>query len=182
MKKQINLVALLLTLMTCALAQADIVVGQSVALTGTASLNGKAIAAGANIYFAKVNAAGGVNGQHIKLLSLDDGGDGPRALENTQTLIERDKAVVLTGYYSSVPMLEILKSRVLETSGVPLIGCDSGAENIRAPGSPYLFHIRAGYTAEINHIVSLLHDHLGIKSYAVLAQQDNFGKTKCRSH
>ena len=67
---------------TPALGQ-DIVVGQTVALTGGPSEHGKAVLQGAQAYLAQVNAAGGIGGRRIVLQTLDDGGDARRAAANT---------------------------------------------------------------------------------------------------
>ena len=46
-------------------------------------------------YFDKLNAAGGVNGRRINLISLDDGYAPPRAVEQTRKLVERAKGVLM---------------------------------------------------------------------------------------
>ena len=52
--------------------QNEIVIGMSNALSGPASGLGTGLKAGAIAYIDKVNAAGGVNGRKIKLISYDD--------------------------------------------------------------------------------------------------------------
>ena len=46
-------------------------------------------------YFEKVNAAGGINGRKIKLISLDDGYAPPRTVEQTRKLVEQDEVLAL---------------------------------------------------------------------------------------
>ena len=50
-----------------------IVIGTTTSLTGSVSVEGISGLDGAEAYFDKVNAAGGVNGHKIKLIALDDG-------------------------------------------------------------------------------------------------------------
>ncbi|MGL6041420.1 MAG: hypothetical protein ACRC01_09500, partial [Deefgea sp.] len=47
------------------LAQAEIIIGQSVPTTGIAAETGKAIALGASLYFNSINGRGGINGELI---------------------------------------------------------------------------------------------------------------------
>lgn len=157
-------------------ARADIVIGESVPTSGLAGDTGKALALGASIYFGRVNAQGGINGEPINLITRDDGYDSIRTLANTKDLIEKQNAVALVGYYGTQPIQELLNSKQLETAGIPLVGAFTGAETVRAPGSPYFFQTRAGYGQEIEKIVTLLKDHLGVQKIAVVAQKDGFGQ------
>ncbi len=138
-----------LSLIATPVVHADIVIGESVPTTGIAADTGKALALGASIYFGRVNAQGGINGEPINLITKDDGYNPIRTLANTQALIDNDKAVALIGYYGTQPMQELLNSKQLETAGIPLVGAFTGAESVRNPGSPYFFQTRAGYTQEI---------------------------------
>jgi ABC-type branched-subunit amino acid transport system substrate-binding protein len=59
----------------------QIVLGQSVALTGPAQQLGLDMQIGATLYFNKVNAKGGVNGRKIVLKTLDDGYEPPATVD-----------------------------------------------------------------------------------------------------
>ncbi|MBB5191356.1 ABC-type branched-subunit amino acid transport system substrate-binding protein [Silvimonas terrae] len=169
-------VLLTLALMTTATSQADINIGESVPTSGLAGDTGKALALGASIYFGRVNAQGGINGEPINLITRDDGYDATRTLANTHDLIEKENAVALIGYYGTTPMQELIKAKLLDNAGIALVGAYSGADSIRTPGSPFFFQTRASYTDEIERIVSLLNDHLGVTRIAVVAQKDGFGE------
>ena len=80
---------------------AEIIVGQSAPLSGSNADFGNDIRAGAMAYFRKVNDAGGVAGQKIKLLTLDDKNDTKLSGENTKKLVNEDEVVALFGYASS---------------------------------------------------------------------------------
>ncbi|MDR3426764.1 ABC transporter substrate-binding protein [Silvimonas sp.] len=158
------------------LAYADINIGESVPTSGLAGDTGKALALGASIYFGRVNAQGGINGEHINLITRDDGYDAARTLANTRDLIDKENAVALIGYYGTTPLQELIKSKILDTSGISLVGAYTGADSVRTGASAYFFQTRAGYTQEVEKIVSLLNDHLGVTRIAVLAQKDGFGE------
>src|SRR5438094_3102730 len=78
-----------------------IVIGQSAPLTGGNAELGNDIRNGALAYFKKVNDAGGVGGNKIKLITLDDKNDTKLSAENTAKLLKEDNAVALFGYASS---------------------------------------------------------------------------------
>ena len=79
----------------------QVVLGQSVALSGPAQELGKDMQLGASLYFNVVNARGGVNGRKIVLKTLDDGYESTRAAENTKKLINEEKVFDL--YHSVRP-------------------------------------------------------------------------------
>ena len=89
-------------LAACALAaglaghsMAQIVVGQTVGVTGSAAITVKESMQGASLYLDFVNAQGGVGGQKIELVVLDDKFDTKLTLENARTLIEKHGAIAL---------------------------------------------------------------------------------------
>ncbi|HEY9398018.1 MAG TPA: ABC transporter substrate-binding protein, partial [Burkholderiales bacterium] len=80
-----------LTLFGVAAVQAEpIVIGQSVPLSGSNKELGEDIRDGALAYINKVNAAGGISGRKIELLSLDDGNKTDRSEKNTIELLKND--------------------------------------------------------------------------------------------
>ena len=58
----------------------QVVLGQSVALSGPAQELGKDMQFGASLYFNQVNSRGGIHGRKIVLKTLDDGYEPPRLL------------------------------------------------------------------------------------------------------
>ena len=52
-----------------------VVIGQSLPLTGTGSPVANRVQAGARAHVERVNAAGGISGRPIELVTLDDAGD-----------------------------------------------------------------------------------------------------------
>ncbi|BCL76219.1 lipoprotein [Jeongeupia sp. HS-3] len=159
------------------LAHADIVIGQSVPITGLVGSTGKALALGASLYFSRVNANGGINGEPINHVVRDDGYDPKRTVANTRELIDKEGALALVSYYGTATTVELEKSKLLDNAGIPLVGVHSGADALRSPGSSlFVFHTRASYRQEIGHIVNLLAGNLGVTRIAVIAQQDGFGQ------
>ena len=78
-----------------------VVLGQSAPLSGANKELGTDIRNGALALFAKVNAAGGVSGRKIELVTLDDANVVKTAGENTRKLLEDEKVFALFGYASA---------------------------------------------------------------------------------
>ena len=102
----------------------QIVLGQSVALSGPAQELGKDMQLGASLYFNEVNARGGVNGRRIVLKTLDDGYEPPRAVENTKKLINEEKVFALFGYVGTPTAAASLP--IFTEAKVPFVGAFTG--------------------------------------------------------
>src|SRR5512134_682749 len=72
----------------------EIKIGQTMPYSGPLSAFGTMGRAEA-AYFDFVNQAGGVNGRKIRLISLDDGYNPPRTIEQTRKLVESDQVLLL---------------------------------------------------------------------------------------
>jgi branched-chain amino acid transport system substrate-binding protein len=76
-------------------AWAQIKIGQTTGLTGPVAASVSETVAGAKLYLDAVNAKGGVGGQKIELITLDDGFDVKKTPENGRILIEEKKVIAL---------------------------------------------------------------------------------------
>ncbi len=72
-------------------ANAQILIGQTAGFTGAVAAGVKETSDGAKLYINAVNAKGGVNGQKIELLALDDKFEPKLAAENARILIEKKR-------------------------------------------------------------------------------------------
>ncbi|MFZ7310584.1 ABC transporter substrate-binding protein [Comamonas jiangduensis] len=145
--------ALSLAVGACA-AHADWVIGQVAPLTGAASVQGKAYAQGMNLYFAQVNRAGGVQGERVRLVSLDDRGSPEDTLKQTQRLLQESKPVALAGYFGNRNLQALLDSKLLDQAQISLVGFHS--TDSRVLKAPQLFSTRAVLMDEIEKIAKHL--------------------------
>jgi ABC-type branched-subunit amino acid transport system substrate-binding protein len=76
----------------------ELVVGQSLALTGNSAEASRQYRQASQCFFDNLNRNGGIRGSTIRLVSLDDGGSAGKAVENARLLLERDKAFALFNY------------------------------------------------------------------------------------
>ena len=107
-------------LLACALpAQADVKIGAVLSVTGPASFLGDPEKKTIEMYVADINAKGGINGQQIKLVVYDDGGDPNQARTFGTRLIEEDKVDALLAGSTTATTMAIIP--LAEEAQVPLI-------------------------------------------------------------
>ena len=153
--------------------ESQILLGQSVALSGPAQDLGKDMQLGATLYFNQVNAKGGVNGRRIVLKTLDDGYEPARAAENTKKLINEDRVFALFGYVGTPTSAASLP--IFTEARVPFVGPFTGAELLRNPVNPLIFNVRASYFDETEAIVQHL-TAMSVNKIAVFYQNDAYGQ------
>lgn len=151
----------------------EIRIGQFSALSGPAAELGKRMQLGILAHFTAVNAAGGINGRKLKLVSLDDGYEPEKAAAAVKALIEEEKVFALIGSVGTPTTLAALPA--INAAGIPLIGPFTGAQALREPFNRNLFHVRASYFDETERIVQHL-STLSITKIAVFYQNDSYGK------
>ena len=151
----------------------EIRVGQFAAQTGPAAELGKRMQLGILAHFKAINAAGGVNGRMLKLISRDDGYEPAKAAAAVKALLEEDKVFALIGSVGTPTTLAAVPA--INAAGIPLIGPFTGAQALREPFNRNLFHVRASYFDETERIVQHL-STVGIKKIAVFYQNDSYGK------
>ena len=153
-------------------SHAQILIGQTAGFTGPVSASVKEAAEGAKLYLDSINASGGVNGQKIELISLDDKFDPKLAFENGRQLIE-DKNVVAMFLTRGTPHTEALLP-LLDKYGVPLIGPSSGAMVLHKPVKKHIFNVRGTYQLEAEKAMLYLHSR-GITRIGIVYADDSFG-------
>lgn len=153
-------------------SQAQILIGQTAGFTGPVGAGVKETTDGAKLYIDAINAKGGVNGQKIELISLDDKFDPKLAGENARKLIEEQNvaAMFLT---RGTPHTEAMLP-LLEKYGVPLVGPSTGAMVLHQPVKKHVFNVRATYQREAEKAVTHL-SSMGITRIGVVYADDSFG-------
>ena len=161
-----------LTLLSSTALQAQILIGQTSGFTGPVASGVKETTDGAKLYFDAVNARGGVNGQQIELISLDDKFDVQLAKKNAEELITK-KNVVAMFMNRGTPHTEAFIP-LLNEHKVPLVAPSTGAMVLHKPVQPYIFNVRASYQREGERAVQHL-DMIGVSRIAVFQVDDSFG-------
>lgn len=154
---------------------ADVVVGQVAPLSGVLASTGAQMVLGGKIYFDWVNAQGGVHGASIRQAVADDGYKVADTVARTRELLAKPEVVALYGFAGTANITQLLSDGVLEQGGAALVAPYTGGESLRSPFNPWIFHVRAGYVDETEHMVQQL-TTLGMNRVAVMYQDDGFGK------
>jgi len=151
-----------------------IVFGQAAPLEGPASALGLGMQLGIQAAFQEVNAAGGVHGRQLELISRDDHYEPARSIDEVRRLIGQDKVFGLIGPVGT-PTSAATQPIAMETN-VPFIGAFTGAGFLRDPKLTNVVNIRASYDAETETWMKLLVDERKLKRIAILYQDDAFGR------
>ena len=133
-------------------AAQSLIVGRSLPLTGQLKALGEFKRDGGDAYIQKVNAAGGVGGKKIEVITLDDAYVPDNTVANLKKISIDNKPVAfmgllrLPGTGNSLPLLHELK--------IPVVGLSSATDALRAQHNPYGFPVRAGFADEARKLVN----------------------------
>ncbi len=155
-------------------AASDILVAQVAPLSGPLAPTGNGMRVGALAYFEAVNAAGGVRGSKIRLVSRDDGYKAEETVRLARAVLAESNPVAFFGIVGTGNVEALVKENVLREAGIPAIGLRSGATALVRPENNLLFFTRASYAEEIDRIVMHL-STTGQKRIAAFHQDDAFG-------
>jgi branched-chain amino acid transport system substrate-binding protein len=120
----------------CAAAHADVKIGAVLSVTGPGSFLGDPEKRTLEMYAADLNAAGGINGQRVKIFIYDDGGDANKARTFATRLVEEDGVDAVVGGSASGTALAMRD--VYEDAGIPFIAL-AGAAEIVVPIRKWVF-------------------------------------------
>ena len=172
MKITHTLCAVLLGSLLAAGAHAQLRIGQPSGFTGSVAAGVKENTEGAKLYLDAVNQRGGVHGQPVELISVDDKFDPAKTVEVARELITQQHVLALF-LNRGTPHAQALLP-LLAQYHVPLVAPSTGAMALHEPVQPWVFNVRATYQREaikaIGHLVSV-----GITRIAVLQTDDSFG-------
>ena len=156
-------------------ADRGLAVGQIGPFTGLPAPDATQLNEGIKAAFAEVNARGGVAGRTIDFFQIDDTYTGDGFVKAFAEAMRR-KPLALLSPVGSVAIKRMLDDKLLDSGNVVVLNAIPGAEALRNPGHPRLFHVRAGDRQQIDKIV----DHargLGITRLAVLHQNIPMGNS-----
>ena len=152
-------------------AAAPIKVGAIFSVTGGASFLGAPEQKTAEMLVAKINEAGGVNGQRIELIVKDSGGKPENAISFAKQLIEEDKVLAIIGPSTSGETMAI--KNICQEAKMILISC-AAAETIVDPVASYVFK-SPQKDSDAARLIFKTMKAKGITKVGVIASNDGFG-------
>jgi len=150
-------------------------VGMTTALSGPAKDLGLSMKHGIEAYFHHVNAKGGINGQPLRLLALDDGYQPTSAAANMRRLTQNDDVVAIIGNVGTPTAMVTVP--IANREKILLFGAFTGANVLRkTPPDRYVINFRASYEEETAAMIDSILDR-GIKpnEIAFFTQNDAYG-------
>ncbi len=150
---------------------AQIRIGQTAGFTGAVASTVKEATDGAKLYFDAVNARGGIHGQKLELISLDDQFDPKLTVENAKKLI--GQGVVALFLNRGTPHTQAIMPLLAEAR-IPLVAPSTGAMVLHEPLNPWIFNVRATYQREAERTIAHL-SLVSVQRIAVVQVDDTFG-------
>jgi branched-chain amino acid transport system substrate-binding protein len=117
-------------------AQEPIRIGSFLSVTGPAAFLGDPEQKTLELYVEKLNAAGGVLGRKLELVTYDSAGDAEKARAFAKRLIEQDKVDVIVGGSTTGETMAVVP--LAEAAGVPFVSL-AGAVVIIEPVKKWVF-------------------------------------------
>jgi branched-chain amino acid transport system substrate-binding protein len=172
-----RLVALAAVMLAAALGwpvRAEVLIGMAAPMTGaTNAWFGEQVERGAALAVADINAAGGVLGQEVRLITVDDFCDPEQAVAAAKKLVS-DGVIFVVGHFcshSSIPA-----SEVYEAAGVLMMSPGSSNPTLTELGRANVFRFLHRDDALSVVAGNYLAEHWSDKKIAILHDKTIFGK------
>lgn len=160
----------------CGESSHDILLGMSTALSGPTADVGINVRVGVEAALSEANQRGGVRGQRLRLIAMDDGYEPARTVINIRHLIEKEHVLAIVGNAGTATAISALP--IINRSHVPFLFAYTGAGVLRRqPADRYVFNYRASYAEETCAMVDAIIGHTNIRpnEIAFFTQRDGYG-------
>jgi branched-chain amino acid transport system substrate-binding protein len=141
--------------------------------TGPASGLGLQAKKGIEFAVQQLNAAGGLNGKTVELVSYDDRGNRAEAVSVARKMIENDGVQAIVG--ASLSLTSIAAAQVVNEAQIPMIAAYSNAVAV-VKGEDHVF--RWASVADVQGWVIAHHamKERNFKTFAILMQDEEYGR------
>ena len=154
-------------------ARAEVLIGVAGPMTGKLAWTGEQFQRGSELAVADINAAGGVLGQQVRLITADDFCDPEQAVAAARKLVG-DGVVFVVGHYCSGT--SIPASKIYEAAGVLQISPASTNPLLTEQGRANVFRVIGRDDAQGIVAGDYLADHWADKKIAILHDNTTYGK------
>jgi branched-chain amino acid transport system substrate-binding protein len=162
-----------ITFLIAAPARADIVIGASGPMTGTLAWFGEQMQQGMAMKIDELNATGGVLGQRVELLMVDDYCNPEQAVAAAKKLVDARVAAVIGHFCSGA---SIPASRVYAKTGILMISPYSTNPTLTEQGFANVFRVVGRDTLQATMVANYLAERWGDKDIAIVHDGQAYGK------
>lgn len=141
-------------------------------MSGTNAAVGLSQEEGVMMAVNEINAAGGINGRPIEIISEDDENDATTAVSVVNKLINSDEVVALIGSVNSSVTLAALE--VTQDVGIPHLTAISSGAAVTTSGYEYVVRVQASDLLQAEAVVNYAID-AGYEKIGLMYQNDDYG-------
>jgi ABC-type branched-subunit amino acid transport system substrate-binding protein len=153
---------------------AEIKIGQTMPYSGPASAL-SAVGKVQTRFFKMINDKGGINGRPVTLLSVDDGYNPAKAIEQTRHLVERESVLAMFGSMGTAQNAAVQK--YLNAKKIPQLFVYAGSDRFADPQAyPWTLPGLPTFSTEASIYADYVNRSKPQAKVAVLFQNDDFGK------
>ncbi|WP_425043690.1 ABC transporter substrate-binding protein [Primorskyibacter sp. S87] len=152
----------------------EVIIGAVSDLSGIFAAVGVPAVKGANVYFDKVNEAGGVHGRKIRYVVEDNGYQMPRAMQGYNKLLNRDQVFAMLQSLGT-PM-NLAGFKLLDPKGIPNVAPLSAARQMLQDPMDNKFTSFSSYFDQAEVGVKYLAAEFGSKNVCSMYLPTDFGK------
>ena len=155
--------------------KADIKLGLVVSLTGVGNVYGPVQKNGAELAVSRINAAGGVNGANLVLVTDDDQSTTDGGVTAFRKQVSQDRVVAILG--PTLSNTAVAAHPVAQSAQTPVIAISNTGDGIVGKCSwgtcDYIFRASLGESTAIPQTVSIAKSKLNVKSVVLMYAQDD---------
>lgn len=151
----------------------EIVLGAFTPMTGPVADPGNGALKGQQVVFDAVNAAGGVQGRQIKLVTADDKYDPAEAQKAARRLNEQDGVFAFAGGVGTPNFVAVLP--YIKSEGIPAIGPYAPSNQVGVMENPNVYMIWPNFVDEFVASTRYLIENVKPKKLAMIQMQGDVG-------
>ncbi len=145
-------------------------------MSGDAAQYGQDFARGAQLAADKVNAAGGVNGKQIKIVTFDDRNDTTEAANVAQKITADSNIVAAMGHFTSSTVYAAMP--LYKANELPLVVISASDPKITQQGNEWVFRVSPTNDIGSQAVADLIVKQKGLKKVAAAYLNTDFGKAE----
>ena len=143
-------------------------------MSGANAPNGQEMVRSVQLYLDQINAAGGVHGKTVELLTFDDQGDAEIARQQAQALVQQPGVLAVIGHYSSATALAA--SEIYHTAAIPVITGSATADKLTTD-NPWSFRTIFNNQDQAIFLANYMRRVMGYSRAQIIHDANVYGST-----